>query len=730
VKHRHLLQLALMASLATAISGTVYAQDFVEPASVRSSPQRFWAKEIAFQDRLIEGPSGKTQLINDRTYYSFRIAEIGASYADQATYEKLKGMRLEQEYLFTGTVLERRGKYYVVVRSVDSLFKEPNRIEEEIKKDLTRTPEELKRHRKRQIMVDLMNQAQASMLLRSRQGRFEFKEYFNPDSPQSDAMQQMIQNVVSSMEREGRMSASDLLSVYIRDVLSDHYMGTTGGVMDIAIPEAMLKEINAIVPPPEPDPATSVTPEPPAPPAPEPLPIAISTNEAPLVVEGNLPEIKPTIDQLTPPVTPEPGTIIGNEPDEVLERLLNDAGETSATPEVVPPPEPTPPVVTPEPEPPVVTPAPVEPVPAPESMPEVVVPAPEPTPPVVTPEPEPPVVTPAPVEPVPAPESTPEVVVPAPEPTPPVVTPEPAPPVVTPEPEPPVVTPAPVEPAPALESMPEVVVPAPEPTPPVVTPEPTPPVVTPEPEPPVVTPAPVEPAPALESMPEVVVPAPEPTPPVVTPEPTPPVVTPEPEPPVVTPAPVEPAPALEVVVPEPEPTPPVVTPVPVEPAPEPEPAPEVVIPAPEPAPPVVTPEPEPAPVTTIPEPVPAEKVTPAVEPMTPIDPPARKRGLLSRIFGGDDEPAPPKAEKPTPPPVAETKPIPRPNQDEDRVPKPPRKPDAPAATPPAKKDPVAAGKPETKTPPAPTPAPAQPGDEGVYDPDVDFHFKNLPKLPK
>jgi hypothetical protein len=126
--------------------------------------------------------------------------------------------------------------------------------------------------------------------VRSRQGRFEFKEYFNPDSPQSDAMQQMIQNVVAAMEREGRMSASDLLSVYIRDVLSDHYMGTTGGVQDILIPEAMLKEINAIVPPPETSSTGNTTPaptpEPVAPPAPEPLPIAISTNEAPMVVEA------------------------------------------------------------------------------------------------------------------------------------------------------------------------------------------------------------------------------------------------------------------------------------------------------------------------------------------------------------------------------------------------------------------------------------------------------------
>ena len=617
MKHRPLLQLALMASLATAISGPVFAQDFVEPASVRTAPQRFWAKEIAFQDRLIELPSGKTQAINDRTFYSFRIAELGAGYADQATYEKLKGMRLEQEYLFTGTVLERRGKYYVVVRSVDALFKEPNQIEEEIKKDLIRTPEELKRHRKRQLMVDLMNQAQASMLIRSRQGRFEFKEYFNPDSPQSDEMQQMIQNVVAAMEREGRMSASDLLSIYIRDVLSDHYMGTTGGVQDILIPEAMLKEINAIVPPPETSSTGNATPtptpEPVEPPAPEPLPIAISTNEAPMVVEGNLPEIKPDIDQLVPPAPPTPGTIIGNEPDEVLERLLNDAG-------------------------------------GPTPAPEVVVPAPEPTPPVVTPEPEPPVVTPAPVEPAPMPEPAPEVVVPAPEPT------------------------------------PEVIIPAPEPEPPVVTPEPEPPVVVPAPEP----------------APEIAPPVPEPAPEVVVPAP-------EPEPPVVTPAPVEP-----------------------EPVPAPEPMPEVA-PAPEPAPPVVvTPEPAPAPVTTIPEPVPAEKITPPAAPVKPIDPPPRKRGLLSRIFGGDDEPAPPKTEKPMPPPVVETKPAPPRIPDEDRVPKPPRKPDAPAVTttPPAKKDPVAADKPDGKTPPAPTPAPAQPGDDGVYDPAVDFHFKNLPKLPK
>ncbi|MFO1489444.1 MAG: hypothetical protein U1F77_14045 [Kiritimatiellia bacterium] len=308
MKQRHLIQLAFGVCVASFTFTTlIHAQDIVEPSSVVSSPQRYWAKEIAFQDRLIETPSGKTQAINDRNFYSFKVAVIGTCYADQACYEKLKNLRLDQEYLFAGTVLERRGKYYVITRNVDALYVEPKAVVQPIGKAIgAQAAQELARHRNLQVMADMMNRAQASMLLYSRQQRIDFKEFFNPDSPHQDAMNQIIQGVVNQLEREGRMSASDLISSYIRDALSDHYMGTTGGVVDVAIPAEMLKEINAVSPPqtsvaPE-NPATAPAPDAtarpvPTPPTPSPLPIAITTNDPPIVVEGNRAhgEIRPRI---------------------------------------------------------------------------------------------------------------------------------------------------------------------------------------------------------------------------------------------------------------------------------------------------------------------------------------------------------------------------------------------------------------------------------------------------
>ncbi|MFO1489443.1 MAG: hypothetical protein U1F77_14040 [Kiritimatiellia bacterium] len=120
--------------------------------------------------------------------------------------------------------------------------------------------------------------------------------------------------------------------------------------------------------------------------------------------------------------------------------------------------------------------------------------------------------------------------------------------------------------------------------------------------------------------------------------------------------------------------------------------------------------------------MPAEKVIPPAPPAPKDEPAPKKRGFFSRVFGGGEKPgivetAPPPKE-PTGEPVA-VKPVePKPAPvvripDSEKMPKPPRKPE-PA--------------PEVK-PPQPPPA-AKPADEGVYDPDVDFHFKNLPGLPK
>jgi hypothetical protein len=629
------------------------AQMFVEPRAVVAAPQRFWAKEIAVQDRLIELPGRDTQNINDRRYFSFRTATMGLCYADPECAEKLRGLRLQQDYLFVGTVLERRGRYYIAFRSVDPLIRDPESVVNLVGRGIT---PELERHRLVEQIARTMDQAEGRLLVYVRQARVDPKEMFNPDGPHYDATLRIIADAIVAEEREGRMSATEVLTRAIRDRFAAHYLGPNARSLEENIPAEMLRQINTIVPPP-----LAGTPQP-APPPQSPVPAPT----LPLQIEQPGPAIAATDGQQPPPEDsgqPNPPVILGNEPDDVLERMLADAekapnGEAANAPPVVIAPEAPPPgppvVVIPEPVPPVV----VLPVPEPEP------PPPEP-PVVVIPEPVPPVV----VLPVPEPEP------PPPEP-PVVVMPEPVPPVVV----LPIPEPEPLPPEPPVVVMPEpippaVVLPIPEPEPPppeppvVVMPEPVPPVVVlPEPEP-----EPLPPEPPVVVMPEpvppaVVLPIPDPEPPppeppvVVMPEPVPPVVVlPEPEP---EPAPTRPAPSVVVV---PAPAQPKIKPLP-----------ETTTP-----PPVIVPEPEP-------EPTPPPVVRPSPPaPVTPLPP------------------APPPVVRPT---------------------KPPQTPPAPKPLPPLPgKEPV------TPTPPKPA-APKEgdkPGEEeGIYDPDVDFHFKHLNIKPR
>jgi hypothetical protein len=642
------------------------AQDYLDPKEIQASPQRFWLRQYLFKDVLVAPPAAAAGIdFGDLPHFQMATQGFKLAYATREAKDQMQGLAVGQEYLFQGTVQNRRGKYYFTITDVLNVRQDPNVVV---------TPEQvetLRIARNNEALAQLLYNTQAAMLLYSKRNGVPFKELFNPESPHSVRALQIVREVVASYERT-ETSPAEILTTSVKVALEKYYGDPAARPVEENLPPEVLQQVETL--------ATQAAASEGTVPAPEPAPArppVTALDPAPAVAQP---------DAFAKPMDTRPGpTVLGNEPDEVLEQLLAPARADPASPAGVPAVAPAP--VEPAPE--------IEPVPGPAPIPEPVMPAPE-TPALVAPEPAPApaVVLPEPVGP-PA-EPAPVPVLPLPTPNllldPPPVAP------IVPDPAPEPVAPPEPAPVPPVEPMPEALplpVRDPAPVPAVVIPEPTP-VLPDAPPAAVVMPDPGTPAAEaprgpevleqiissaeldqlmkeLNIQPEVVAPPPAPASPggeVADPPP---------------PVPVDPAPV--VVMPDPAPAP----------IAEPVPAPEL-----------------PGPAGVIPEPIPAPPAAP--EPAAGLDNP------------------PPAVVLPDPPPVlvpVPTPPLPAPAGLQPLpvpvlVPAPP--PDAPAPAKP--KDPPAEkpkAKPTEKPKETPAAKPVPKAADGIYDPDVDFHFKNLPK---
>ena len=212
--------------------------------TLKESPQRLWAKPIVFKDTFKSKPDGRVVKINDEKYTRFRTKELGEAYATADMVRELRNTDTDNELIFHGTVLNRRGDFYVIVNKVLDSNSNPAAPISSLVEYLG-IDEDLLQHQGHLALKNLLDVAQADMLVYSRKNDVPFRELFNPDSTHAEAPLNIIRDAIRPLRNAEQMRPDELLAQVINLALEQHY--TSGGAVEpnINIPEELLETARA-----------------------------------------------------------------------------------------------------------------------------------------------------------------------------------------------------------------------------------------------------------------------------------------------------------------------------------------------------------------------------------------------------------------------------------------------------------------------------------------------------
>ena len=257
--------------------GTVCAQDPgaaqpVEGADLVKSPQKFWARSIVFTDTLTSHPAGGALRLDRSRVVAFDTLTAGRCYADDGLVPKLRDLPLDQRYHFNGTVLNHRGRYYVVVTEAVPALREG-----EVRFGWPGlTPEEAADARKQQALrplLDILTAAQSAQMSYAREQKLDLAALYQPDTPSYTAALNLLRASARDYELKNKTTSADILAQYLMFLLAQH---------EGAAPEKKPVKRNKTESAPAVEPAPAESPVAPAPEAVTPPPPAA---EAPSVVE-------------------------------------------------------------------------------------------------------------------------------------------------------------------------------------------------------------------------------------------------------------------------------------------------------------------------------------------------------------------------------------------------------------------------------------------------------------
>ena len=223
---------------------------------LRDSPQRVWAKPIVFKDVLESKPSARTLKINNKYYTRFETAGLGSVYANDDIKRELQTATTGKEHIFSGTVLNRRTSFYIIVTSAVEPQANPNEPSTIIGKLINRSVNnELRNHKAQVALVQLLDTVQGDMLVYARQQDIPFKDLFNERSSHSEHAIDIIRASIDPLNYSTEMKPGEILAQLLHLSLQEHYNieGNDEPVVDIsaeAIAAAMetQKEIKPIAP--------------------------------------------------------------------------------------------------------------------------------------------------------------------------------------------------------------------------------------------------------------------------------------------------------------------------------------------------------------------------------------------------------------------------------------------------------------------------------------------------
>ncbi len=229
---------------------------YVPLDTLRDAPQRVWAKPIVFKDVLKSKPGTRSLKINDKYYARFETAGLGSVYANDDVKRELQAATTGKEHIFSGTVLNRRSSFYIIVTSAVEPQANPDEPSTIIGKLINRSVNnELRNHKAQVALVQLLDTVQGDMLVYARQNDIPFKDLFNERSSHSERAIDIIRSSIDPLNYSAEMKPGEILAQLLHLSLQDYYNieGNDEPAIDVsaeAIAAAMepKKEIKPLAP--------------------------------------------------------------------------------------------------------------------------------------------------------------------------------------------------------------------------------------------------------------------------------------------------------------------------------------------------------------------------------------------------------------------------------------------------------------------------------------------------
>jgi hypothetical protein len=186
----------------------------VDVQELIDNPQNYWAVGIVFTDKLLSSPSGRGIRIGSDRFYPFETERLEMCYADEKVAPRLEVSKLDANYIFSGTVLQRSRKYYVVVRDL-----QPAAVDEESMEALLARLSKAGDEGTAKRVVSVLDQAEQALFAFVQERGLQGQSLLTQKSPHRKEALQVIRATVASAEAEYETTARELLTQFIEMIM-------------------------------------------------------------------------------------------------------------------------------------------------------------------------------------------------------------------------------------------------------------------------------------------------------------------------------------------------------------------------------------------------------------------------------------------------------------------------------------------------------------------------------
>ena len=186
----------------------------VEVEELLENPQNYWALGIVFRDTLLGGPSRKPFKMGGGRYYAFPTEQLGTCYADEKVVPRLEILRDGAEYIFSGTVLQRGRRYYIVVKDL-----QPAASGEGVPDGLVERLGQAGDPSTAQRVAGIVEAAEKALYAYVLENELQGVSLLTPNSKYRKEALGVIRASVADAEREYELTARELLTQFVEMIL-------------------------------------------------------------------------------------------------------------------------------------------------------------------------------------------------------------------------------------------------------------------------------------------------------------------------------------------------------------------------------------------------------------------------------------------------------------------------------------------------------------------------------